>query len=196
MATPPDFTTGQVLTAAQMNAVGMWKITGATVTSAGGTAATATDGVVTVGANNTSVTINSAFNADFKNYRIVISGIVGSTTGNLRFALGTSVTGSAYFGSQYFDLYTGAGTGTNRFNNATTINCGDIVTTEEMSAAFDICKPQLAQRTSMHGQSFGNGYASWFGGTQASTTVFTAITFSPTSGNMTGGTIAIYGYNQ
>jgi hypothetical protein len=195
MATPPDFTTGQVLTAAQMNAVGLWRITGATVSSAGGTAATASDGVVTVGTNNTSVTINSAFNADFKNYRIVISSIVASTGTDLRIALGTSATGSAYFGSYSYDLYTGTA-GVTRFNNATTFNVSGLTTTDEMSSSFDICKPQLAQRTSWQGSAYGNGYAYWFAGTQASATQFTAITFSPITGNITGGTIVIYGYNQ
>jgi hypothetical protein len=52
MATPPVFSSGAVLTAAQMNAVGMWKITEAS----------------TIGA---SLSISNCFTSDFKNYRIV-----------------------------------------------------------------------------------------------------------------------------
>lgn len=80
MATPPDFTVGQVLTAAQMNAVGLWRVTTCTVSSVGGTAATASNGVITVGNGNTSVTVNNAFSTDFAYYRVHFL-LNGSTNG-------------------------------------------------------------------------------------------------------------------
>jgi hypothetical protein len=51
MASPPDFTTGQVLTASQMNAVGLWLTSTHTLTSA-------------------SNTLDNIFSDDFDNYRI------------------------------------------------------------------------------------------------------------------------------
>lgn len=57
MATPPDFSVGQVLTAAQMNAVGLWLISSGT---SSGTTAYNYDGV---------------FTSDYENYRIVLSAI-------------------------------------------------------------------------------------------------------------------------
>ncbi len=47
----PVFAAGDVLGAADMNAVGLWRVTTCTVSSAGGTAATASNGVITIGFN-------------------------------------------------------------------------------------------------------------------------------------------------
>jgi hypothetical protein len=64
MATPPDFTTGAVLTAAQMNAVGMWLVDTETVTTA------------------SQAILDGCFTTDYTNYRIVITAS-GSTTGEI-----------------------------------------------------------------------------------------------------------------
>jgi hypothetical protein len=64
MATPPVFVAGQVLTAAQMNAIGMWEVkTETAFTSA------------------TTVTIDNIFTSDFRNYLIKIVGNATSGSG-------------------------------------------------------------------------------------------------------------------
>jgi hypothetical protein len=73
MPTPPTFSVGQFNTAAYMNAIGLWRVTTCTVSSTGGTAATASNGVITIGAGNTSVTVVNAFSADFDNYLVAVS---------------------------------------------------------------------------------------------------------------------------
>jgi len=76
MTTPPTFSSGAVLTAAQMNSVGLWLIK-----------------TQTIGSAVSSVAVTSAFSADYQNYRIIISGGAASATAYLSFALtgGTSV---------------------------------------------------------------------------------------------------------
>lgn len=194
--TYPSFSVGEVLTAADMNAVGLWRVTTCTVTSVGGTAATASNGVITIGNGNTSVTINNAFSSSFAAYRIHFSGCVGSQGTDLNMTLGTNTVGASYFGSYYYDNVNGAITGTTRRNNGTNFPVGGLAQNNEQSFRVDIFNPQAAMRTSWNGQAFGNSYSFWYAGTQATNTQFTAITFFPDAGNMTGGTIRVYGYRD
>lgn len=62
MATPPDFTAGQILTAAQMDAIGMWLISDTTISAAATT------------------NVNNVFSADYPNYRIVFNGTASTGT--------------------------------------------------------------------------------------------------------------------
>jgi hypothetical protein len=68
MATPPDFTAGQVLTAAQMNKIGLWVVKTETAFSAAA-----------------SVTADSVFTADFTNYVLKLR-YTTSTTGSVSLA--------------------------------------------------------------------------------------------------------------
>lgn len=156
----------------------------------------ATNGDVTISSSVASVTVNGAFSSSFSNYQIRMWGSQSVSGVDLRFALGTSTTGSAYFGSYYYDTYLGNGTGTSRSNNATYALIGGITTSNnEQSLRMDIFRPFESERTSWHGQAYGNGFSFWHSGTQASTTSFSAFTISPFQGNFSGGVIQVYGYN-
>ena len=197
MATPPDFTAGQVLTAAQMNAVGMWRITTCTIdASAGGTAPTATDGVITVGSANTSITVANAFNADFDNYRIIISGIDFSSGGSLHgFRIGTTATG--YFGTAYAHLYTGSPSQFFNGNNATSANIFIGGTESDTFVSIDVAAPFLARRKSFTGMFSATGYSGWFSMTNTSLATATdKFMIVALAGSMTGGEIRVYGYNS
>ena len=98
MATPPDFTAGQVLTAAQMNAVGLWKVTPTSVTGTGASIDSNGDVVVSSGGSN--VTLNGVFSADFKNYKILASEFLCSAVSGLRLAMGTTITGTSHRSTQ------------------------------------------------------------------------------------------------
>jgi hypothetical protein len=79
MATPPDFTSGQILTAAQMNAVGMWLISTTSFTTA-------------------SPDITGVFSADYENYVAVLrctSSIAGQYT-NCQLLNGTTAKTTNY----------------------------------------------------------------------------------------------------
>jgi len=178
MATPPVFSSGAVLTAAQMNSVGMWLISKTTIGSAVAT-----------------VTTGTVFSSDFDNYRVIIRGLRSSVASELLLNFGATTT--AYYGSIYFDAYTGASTGTARRNNGANLYiCQLEAFLSENFTSFDIANPNLALSTSISGTYYGNTYSGWFGGTQASTTQFTTLTVKPSSGTLTGGTISVYGYRS
>lgn len=69
MATPPDFTAGQVLTAAQMNAIGAWVVQSKNVSAA------------------SVVQFDQAFTTDFDSYFLVGTYLHNTTAGNLNFTL-------------------------------------------------------------------------------------------------------------
>ena len=80
MATPPVFTAGQVLTAAQMNAVGLWRITGNTTFSA----------VANIGQSN-------VFTSDYETYLLIIRATTSSTSsGSIQLTLASTPASSLY----------------------------------------------------------------------------------------------------
>lgn len=178
MATPPVFSSGAVLSASNMNSVGMWLISKTTI---GNAVATVTTGTV--------------FSTDYDNYRVIIRGVKASVGTDLLLNFGATVTG--YYGSLYYDAYGGASTGANRRNNGANLYIGGVETTlGEQVISMDIANPFLATYTSINGNYYGNTYSGWFGGVQGNTTSFTTLTIRPTAGTMTGGTITVYGYRS
>lgn len=192
--TYPAFNSGDILTASDMNAVGLWRLTGCTVTSTGGTAATSSNGVITIGTSNTSVTVSNAFTADYDRYRITIDNIVASTGGDLRFTLGSTATG--YYGVYNYQIYSGTGSVFYQNNTANSYIGGLGTIAGEQSITFDISNPQKATRTAWYGQAYGNGYFFTFGYQIANTTQYTDFIIQPGTGSLTGGTICVYGYNN
>ena len=80
MATPPIFTAGQVLTAAQMNAVGQWVVTPKTTFTA----------VASVGASG-------VFTSDFDDYLLVVRATTSSTgSGGFQLTLASTPATSLY----------------------------------------------------------------------------------------------------
>ena len=178
MATPPVFSSGAVLTAAQMNSVGMWLVSKTTI---GNAVATVTTGTV--------------FSSDFDNYRVIIRGVRASVGSDLLLNFGATITG--YYGSAYYDAYGGASTGVNRRNNGANLSIGAVDSANsEQSTTMDIANPFLAAFTTINGGYYGNTYSGWYGGTQASATSFTTLTVRPAAGTITGGTITVYGYRS
>lgn len=177
MATPPTFTTGAILTAAQMNTIGLFLVK-----------------TQTVGSAVTSVTVTSCFSADYDNYRVVISGVDFSSTA-ISWQLRVGGATADYYGSSYYDLYTGAGTGTLRTNAGGSLYFG-VSDGDNASATFDVCRPYLTTITTFQGNFYGSGYSGWASGSHAANTSHTSLTLIAPSGTMTGGTIKIYGYRN
>ena len=149
----------------------------------------------TVGTAVSSVTVSSAFSSTFANYRIVITGVDCSAAGGvaMRFRFGTTATG--YYGSQYYDLANGTGTGFNRENNGASAICG-FQDTENFQSSFDVYSPNQALRSYISGFNYGALYSGWFVFAVANTTQYTAFDIFTGTGTMTGGTIRVYGYNN
>ena len=179
MATPPVFSAGAVLTAAQMNAVGLWLVKSQTI----GTAVT-------------SVTVSSVFNSDFDHYLITVDNTKANVGGNLFIQFGSTTTG--YYGSEYFDFYDGTATGTNRVNNGVANRILALGTVADTSCAIHCYGPYTATRTIIHGTYFGGGFSGFVGGQLANTTSYTAFTLFGGDGvsTITGGTINVYGYRK
>lgn len=190
----PSFSVGEVLTAADMNAVGLWRVTSCTVTSVGGTAATASNGVVTVGTNNTSVTVSNAFSADYDQYLILINHGTHSGVGdNMNFQF-SGITTSVYQTAGSFVLY---GTPTlNAFASAATTSwlCG-FFGSSNTATSITVFNPNIAKQKGMIAQS-AMSYNYSFNGQCTSTSTATGFVLSPTAGSISGQRIRVYGYRN
>jgi hypothetical protein len=150
----------------------------------------------TIGSGVSSVTVTGAFSSTFDNYKVTVEGTSASGSSNIMITLGSSATGSAYYGSFYYDAYTGTNTGTARSLNASRLYLGAMGTLEETFCDITISRPYLAERTQFVSLGYGNGISGWAIGTNAASTSFTSFTISAAVGTMTDGTIRVYGYNN
>jgi hypothetical protein len=195
----PSFNVGEVLTAADMNAVGLWRVTNCTVTSVGGTAATASNGVITIGTGNTSVTVANAFSANYDGYIIKIIGGSSSAGTNLSFRLGASTTG--YYSGGYVGNYNTALLTALNDNNTSAFTRGGVGLPNALTMDMRLDNPFAAKVTLYKADYIGAdttsaaGLASGFHNVATSYTDFTVF---PTTGGvtMTGGTIRVYGYRN
>lgn len=192
MATPPTFSAGAVLTGAQMNAVGMWRITSCTVTSTGGTAATGSNGVITIGTGNTTVTVSNAFSSDFNAYRVIWTGGTANATTAIGIQMGATAT--AYYGARTASN-TGSGSVNLGDNNTTiwTVPAAANATWGFMD--FTLYNPFATARTAIQSLYMeGTGAMGVYVGYQDSNTSFTSFVLDPTGANtLTGGTLRVYG---
>jgi hypothetical protein len=177
MATPPSFTAGSVLTAAQMNSVGLWLVKSQTI-----------------GSGVSSVSVTGAFSADYDAYRIVVNG-VDCTSPDTVVLMTLGSTTSGYYGNLgYYKI--GTGNGDLPISNGAHWYVG--ITDGETNTCFsyDLFSPNQATRTAYYGG--GWGYLSTFttAGMLANTTQYTAFTLTAAAGTMTGGTISVYGYRK
>lgn len=180
---------------------GLELITACTVTSVGGTSATASNGVVTIGGSNTSVTVSSAFSATYDNYKIVLSNSVTTASASISMvlanALGPTITGY-YWGLQgtSFDA-TGNASG-NSASNTSSWRVGGASTTN-FNMTTEVLSPNLAGNSVVFSNylipiASTSGAVGMIGGFLNNSTQYTAFTLS--GGTMSGGTIRVYGYKN
>ena len=200
MATPPDFTTGQVLTAAQMNAVGLWKMTPTSVVN--GTIQT--NGDVTWSAQST-ISLNGVFTDDFVNYRIVISNLTISTSAsNLQMRLRASGTDAAGASDYVLAGYEVRSTGASGIGGTTGDSSWFMVrinnAADSLSAtSIDIFQPKEAIRTLTNGiQTYYVGgtdvRAQYVAGAHKLATAYDGFTLYLLA-NTGAGRVSVYGYN-
>lgn len=194
------FSVNEVLTAADTNTylanAGLVLITsGITVSSVGGTDATVSNGTVTMGSGNTSVTVSGAFSSTYDNYKILISGGSGSTPSELNMRLG-SVTTNYHF-NFIFTAWTPtvAGDGS---KVATSFQYVGGMGADGITANIDVMSPNLAKNTRIAAFSAGQttAYVGNALGALFDTTQYTSFTILSAAGTMTGGKIRVYGYRQ
>jgi hypothetical protein len=176
--TYPTFAVGEILTAADMNKVGLWLVKTQTV---GSTAVS-------------SVTIDNCFTNDYDSYRIVASGITCSNTDTVVFGRLNNHIDTTYSGSIRGLNYAGADVSYNYTNQ----NAGLLIGATSSTTGFscDIFSPQKATRKISHGVAATNAGFFAFGSTDSTATARTGITIYPLSGTFQNGTIRVYGYRN
>jgi hypothetical protein len=177
----PDFSPGEVLTAAAMDSIGLWLVK-----------------TQTVGTGVSSVTVTDAFSSTYDKYLVTVDGVQGSSLADLRLQLGSTTTG--YFGFIVYGIVSSAGVfGINQNNGANFGYVGNVNNTGLTTSAMTIGDPFRAGNTYISTPYIGVVSTSAFGsfqGMQNSSTQFTAFTLIPGLGTLTGGTIRVYGYRK
>ena len=177
--TYPSFSSGDVLNASDMNAVGLWLVKSQTI-----------------GTGVSSVTVTGAFSADYDNYRIIVAGGVGSTAStSMRLTLGASAT--AYYGNLVYYQYAVAATNYAQDNNAARFSFVANAGSNQFATSFDLLNPFLAKWTVVKDAAWvANNAAGDYSGVHQSAVSYSAFTLTPEIGTLTGGSIRVYGYRN
>jgi hypothetical protein len=172
----PVFSAGEVLDAADMNAVGLWLVKTQAVT--GGNAATVVTG---------------AFSADYDAYKVVVSnGACSAANISILLTLGSTVSGYSY-GALF-----GGVSGSGGFGGASEASflVGE-ANTNQLQSNFELQNPFLAKHTTigtMPSYNVSNNNMRVLGGVLGNTTSYTAFTLTLSAGaTFTNGTIRVYG---
>jgi hypothetical protein len=191
MATPPDFTTGQVLTAAQMNAVGLWEVASASFTS------------ITAAAP---LVLSNVFTTDYPHYKIVMSWTQATAGGYLNIRLRNSggLISTSTYDTQTLENYSSTVTASGVLNQSSWINLAYNYNLGFQSFFnADIIFATVAQPTGLNGTGMtkrtgGGGnymYVQSNTNMENTATIATGLNIYPDGGAMTG-SYKIYGYRN
>ena len=183
----PSFSAGDVLTATDMNSVGMWEITSGTVTS------------------GTSFDLTSVFTSDYDSYKLVLTQIRTNASGGsiqLRMlASGTPAITGYYYGVTAVD--TAAGTSAVfRGNNATIMETLSVQNGAVSGmVSCEIHSPFTTQYTSFNGQSVDSRAAGSYSGISyagqlANSTSYNGIRVLLSANSLTNCNYKLYGYRN
>jgi hypothetical protein len=147
-----------------------------------------------------SASFNNVFTAEYTNYRIVVSALLGSANVNflMRFrASGTDFTASNYVRALSGHRTTG-GAFTDLVNSSTAIRLGTVTTSNSQNnMAFDVFNPVATQITGVYGGTIGGDATSYYtvlmGGALNTTYSADGFTLLPDSGTFSC-IVSVYGY--
>lgn len=147
----------------------------------------------TIGTAVSSIAVTSAFSTTYDAYKIVISGGAASTGLVLQLKIG-GATGhySAGVGSNYSS---GAQTSLNSSNLAQWVYAG-VGRTTGLGAVIEVINPFLTVNTHITSSYNDTSIAGNVSGFLNDTTSYTGFTITTSTGTVTGGTIAVYGYRK
>lgn len=163
--------------------------------------AASTNGLVLVKTQNisgsgvTSVTVSNAFNTNYENYKIIITGCAFSTTSYIKLTLGSVVT-------NYFQGILGVGySGVYSDFNMPSTNFYVADSNADFITDITLYGPFTTRWTGIHVSSsdFRNTTGGWgfnMWGICQSSTSHTDFTMTTNAGTIAGGTIYIYGYKK
>jgi hypothetical protein len=182
MATPPDFTSGAVLTAAQMNSVGLWKVGSTTITSA------------------TTAVLDGCFSSDFRDYLLTVD-ITGGTSNTelaMRFRVGGVAAATNYNYAQFGTQADGTVANGTSGGAATSVALTFIPSVQNHSTNYYIGQPNLAVFTSFSGDWLYDDLGITIGrrtvGRHRTATAYTGIQVF--TGSAWTGKITVYGYRS
>jgi hypothetical protein len=150
----------------------------------------------TIGSGVASVTVSDAFSATYDNYKISISGGVGSAVSQIYTTLGASATG--YTGSMIYYTNTGSPTSSGTpgalSSYTTSFSWSGSANTNSIIYNVELQNPFLAKYTFIAGPWNDVAQSGSMFGAHASAVSYSAFTLTPSTGTLTGGTIRVYGY--
>jgi hypothetical protein len=175
----PDFSPGEVLTAAAMDSIGLWLVKTQSIS------ATPAQTVV----------VTNAFSADYDNYLITISGSSVSSQARIRMTINGSA-GSTYRHGGWRSSYGAAVIDSEQANNATSWSIC-LADTGLFAASIQIFNPQKAAATFFTATSSGLGFSYYQSGVDTNSAASTDFTLDPDSTvTLANGVIRVYGYRN
>ena len=189
MATPPVFSAGAVLTAAQMNAVGLWLITDASFSA------------------QSTINVADVFTADYLNYRVIINVDTASTqttrniTWKFRTSSGDDSNAIYYYGANLYELGGTTSQVQGAFGATSAVLCNYYGYGDSTAAiSIDIMQPQPSGTLTKYigTASGGNASSQNVGPIACQITTaksHTGFSFFSSTGTITG-SYAVYGYRN
>jgi hypothetical protein len=151
----------------------------------------------TIGTAVTSTTVSNCFNSTYDAYRVVITGGVGTTAGNSLAMQLSGLTTTGYYAGIIYTFYSSASVAVATVNNGTSWEFAGSYGTDGIVLACDVINPYLAKPTFLVSSGYANHLSGMTNGKQTSSTSATGFILSTLGGgNMTGGTITVYGYRK
>lgn len=153
----------------------------------------------TIGTSQSSIPVTGVFSPEFDEYLIQVSNtVVSANQPNLGIRLGETNTNYAYAGHyQAMSLTTLAGdqTSTGTFFNMG--SCGNgTAGAGRISMSVTVKNPNLPVATFFTAANASLAWNTYYNGFLNNSTQYTDFTILPSSGNLTGGTIRVYGYRK
>jgi hypothetical protein len=167
----PSFSVGEVLTAADMNAVGLWKVASGTLSL-----------------TTTATNVTGVFSSTYTNYRVLINITARSTTNriDMKYINGTTPTSAAYYQGGIGGNWSADATLYYQRSNNDAQFFGS-AGNSPLQISLDIYNPNVNTYTTHTGTvvSVDNGYNYTVGGMQNANNVFTGFQLYTTTGTAT-----------
>jgi len=151
----------------------------------------------TIGSAVSSVTVSNAFNATYDNYKIIVSGGVGSTDLALNLTLGSTATG--YYSSGFNQSMTAATINATNTNNGTSFASAVYGSTNALSGEIHVDNPFSTKRTMVRYWATGSSTTYFVNQQQGflnDANSYSAFTLTCSTGTITSGIIFVYGYAE
>jgi hypothetical protein len=189
-------------TYAPLAAGGLVQIVPTSIAVGSGTGSISSNGTVSFSGSCSSVSVNGCFTSNYKNYKIVINCISANSTPTLYLRVRSSGTDN---GSNYYYAASWRQTSTSTFNTDNGDPSSVFVIAKlgnnQTLSNIEIGSPFEGVQTSYSSNSgaldnTNEGYTMWAGGSLSNTVSYDGFTILSSSGNLTSGTISIYGYRN